>query len=232
MDNRKIYIISTSGSLGTKTDSLESIIASNDIEIHGSKIDIDITSDGIAVLCRDGYFISNDNVRISVADNSTYEIKESFKKLVVLGQAVDMAKSCSQILAINPKNIKADAMIKISLKHADYTHKSFLMIDNPVFALNVCKKYSDINVMTYMSEKPQDIREFMFQMKIAGFFGFFADAKNISKELCIEAKLAGLFIGSSQTDNANDMKHLIDSGINFLITSEPKMALEVMRTDT
>lgn len=231
MDNRKIYIISTSGSLGTQPNSLESIIASNDTQIHGSKIDIDITGDGIAVLCRDGYFVSNENVKIPVAEHSIYEIKESFKKLVVLGQAVDMAKSCSQILAINPKNIRSDAMIKISLKHADYTHRSFLMIENPATALNVCKKYTDINIMTYMSEMPKDIREFMFQMKIAGFFGFFADAKNISKELCIEAKLAGLFIGSSQTDNVNDMKHLIDSGVNFLITNEPKLALEVMRVD-
>lgn len=232
MDNRKIYIISTSGSLGTATNSLESIIASNDAQIHGCKIDVDITGDGIAVLCRDGYFTSNDNVKIPVDEHSTCEIKESFKKLVVLGQAVDMAKYCGQILAINPKNVRADAMIKISLKHADYTHMSFLMIDNPVTALNVCKKYTDINVMTYMSEMPKDIREFMFQMKIAGFFGFFADAKNISKELCIEAKLAGLFIGSVQTDNATDMKHLMDCGVNFLMTGEPKLALEVMRVDT
>lgn len=232
MDNRKIYIISTSGCLGTKPDSLESMIASNDIEIHGCKIDVDITGDGIAVLCRDGYFISKDNVKIPVAEHSTDEIKESFKKLVALGQAVDIAKYCGQILAINPKNIKSDAMIKIALKHADYTHMSFLMIENPASALNICKKYTDINVMTYMSEEPKDIREFMFQMKIAGFFGFFADAKNISKNLCIEAKLAGLFIGSTETDNANDMKHLIDSGINFLVTNEPKMALEVMRADS
>ncbi len=102
--NRDQFIVSAPGCMYTDPDSLESIMAGNERSANGCTLPLDMTRDGIAVLCSHGGFCDTDGTFHAVGEAEYIELRRFFPKIVAVGQAIELAKSCAAKICIDLKN--------------------------------------------------------------------------------------------------------------------------------
>ena len=117
------WIIAKSGAMGAEPDSLESIMAGHEAGASGFSIDVEMTGDSLPVLCENGHFILADGSKLIASEHSYFDIRQDFKKIVTIGQALELIKSYSAVVAINLHSTRPLAAIKSMLVHDEYNEK-------------------------------------------------------------------------------------------------------------
>lgn len=123
--NRDQFIVSAPGCMYTDPDSLESIMAGNEGGATGCTLPLDMTGDGIAVLCSRSGFCSADGTFHAVGEADFIELRRFFPKIVAVGQAIELAKSCAAKICVDLKNPAVCPQVKIALSHADYLDNAY-----------------------------------------------------------------------------------------------------------
>lgn len=224
--NKDTFILSTPGCLHSEMDSLESIMDGNAAGATGCVIDLDMTTDGLAVLSRSHGFRRHDGSFVSLDEGTYDEIRHEFGKVITVGQAIELAKSCAAKLCINLVDMRAAFPAKLALMHADYMDSSYFIGMNLEQAVNLHRVQPALNLMpTLLKPIPEyEMEEFVGKLKDAGMYGLHAAPELLTRSMVEVAHRVGLFISSAPTSDDDRLAELIDWQVNFILTDRPDLA--------
>lgn len=217
------FILSVAGCDGTAPDSLESIMTGNEAGADGCCVTVDLTADGIAVLCSQGGFHVPDGF-LNLREHTYFELRSELPKIVTIGQAVELAKCCPAKMAIALGSQAACAAVKIALSTADMLDNAFLIGLDLIDAAALAAKFPALHVMGDLNEKPSTPAPVARAAKETGLFGLRAAPSCWYPELVESCRRVGLFTASTATSSIDMLEHLIELGINFIETARPDRA--------
>lgn len=226
--NKDTFIVSVPGCLDTEPDSLEAIIAGNDAGANGCAINLDMTADGIAVLCGSGSFPAANDTRIELSESTFEEARAAFQKIVAIGQAIELAKSCGSKLCIHMKNLDLCAQTQLALSHADYIDLSYFVGVSLQDAARLAARFRALHFMANVLETPSDEGALIHSAQENGLFGLRVAPAVLTQSLCDEAHRVGLFVSSTECHDEAMLQRLIDMGVNFIETLRPDIAFDLL----
>lgn len=220
---RDTFILSAAGCENTGPDSLESILAGNEAGAGGCCVTVDLTADGIAVLCSQGGFPVPDGF-LDLREHTYFELRSALPKIVTVGQAVELAKCCPAKMAISLGSPAACAAVKIALSTADMLDNAFLTGMGLIEAAALAAKFPALHVMGDLSDVPAAPGAVVRAALETGLFGLRAAPEHLTPELVDECRRMGLFTASRETSEISTLEHLIELGVNFIETARPDRA--------
>lgn len=226
--NRDQFIVSAPGCMYTDPDSLESIMAGNERGANGCTLPLDMTRDGIAVLCSHGGFRDTEGTFHAAGEAEYIELRRFFPKIVAVGQAIELAKSCAAKICIDLKNPAVCPQVKIALSHADYLDNAYFGgLDLPAAAA-AARKNPALHMMGDLPSTPADVTALIRATQEAGLFGLRAAPAVLTAELCEEALRCGLFLASTETTDTEELARMLEFGVNFIETERPDLAQSLL----
>ncbi|MGM9612068.1 MAG: hypothetical protein ACI3XZ_01045 [Butyricicoccus sp.] len=226
--NRDQFIVSAPGCMRTDPDSLESIMAGNEGGANGCTLPLDMTRDGIAVLCSNSGFRGPDGTFHAVGEADYVELRRFFPKIVAVGQAIELAKSCAAKICVELKNPTVCPQVKIALSHADYLDNAYFGGLDPAAAAAAAHKNPALHIMADLPGAPPDAVALIRAAQEAGLFGLRGAPEALTDELCEEALRCGLFLASTECSNFDTLESLMARGVNFIETARPDLAFALL----
>lgn len=223
--NRDQFIVSAPGCMDTEPDSLESIMAGGESGANGCILPMDMTKDGIAVLCARSGFTGADGTFHAVHEADFIELRRFFPKIVTVGQAVELAKSCAAKVCVELKTVAVCPQVKIALSHADYLDNAYIGGLDPAAAASAAQKNPALHIMGDIPAAPSDPAALVRAAQEAGLFGLRGAPAALTPELCGEALRCGLFLASTETTDSDELTRMFTQGVNFIETARPDVAL-------
>jgi glycerophosphoryl diester phosphodiesterase len=219
---------------GSAQNSLSSLQNAIDLGVHGSELDVWITTDGVIVLNHDA---SYGGVTI---ENSAYAAIEPLRlsngePLPTLQQCIDLAKQQTQpdktklIIEIKPhSNNTNNKRCVDAVVQAVNDAGAADLVDYISFSSYVCEELIKLNAqhrVAYLNgEKTPE------QLKAAGYWGLDYDL-NILKahsNWIHQAREAGLTTNVWTVDNTSDLRYFIAADIDFITTNAPQALKEML----
>ena len=222
--NKDIFVLSSVGCMGTDRDGLESILAGSEEGAKGCCLSVDMTADGIAVLCSDGYCTAQDGTQMSISDYSYTELHQACPQLVPAGQAIELAKTCHAKIAITVHNQTLLPQLRMTLRHAEYLDEAIFVGLGLVEAARLAVANPELHIMGELPALPDNIGALVNAAQTTGLFGLRASPNDLTAPLLAACKRAGLFTMSLPTENMEQLARMIQSGVNFIETERPDMA--------
>lgn len=216
--------------MDTDRDGLNSIIAGNQEGADGCCLSVDMTADGIAVLCSDGYCLSAEGVQMSVGDFTYSELHQAASQLIPAEQAIDLARTCQSKIAITVHNQALLPQLRMTLRHAEYLDNTIFIGLGLVEAARIATANPDLHIMGELPAIPDNISELVRATQTTGLFGLRASAKDLTISLVDKCRRAGLFTMSLPTSQERILEELIHRGVNFIETPRPDIASLAMPT--
>lgn len=226
--NRDTFIVSAPSCLDTEPDSLEAIIAGNEAGANGCAIDLDMTADGIAVLCSRGGYSLPDGAKLLLSETTFQEARAAFQKIVAIGQAIELVKSCASKLCIHVKNPALCAQVQLALAHADYTDLSYFVELSLSDAAGLARRFHNLHFMADVLEAPTNESALIRSAQEAGLFGLRVAPSVLTQSLCDEAHRVGLFIACTECHDEAMLQRLIDMNVNFIESLRPDIAFGLL----
>ena len=228
--NRDQFIVSAAGCMYTEPDSLESIMAGNENGASGCSIPLDLTQDNIAVLCARGGFRDAAGAFHPVGETDFIDLRRIVPKLVTVGQALELAKSCAAKICVQVKDATVCPHAKIALAHADYVDNAYFGGLNLSEAAIAANKNPALHIMGDVTSVPADVMALIRAAQDAGLFGLRADPDVLTPALCEEALRCGLFLAATNCVTLEEMESLLARGVNFIETEHPDLVFS-LKTD-
>ena len=216
-------ILSAAVCSGTDPDSLESIMTGNDAGADGCCITVDLTADGIAVLCSQGGFSSPEGF-LELREHEYFELRSAVSKIVTVGQAIEMAKCCPAKLAITLGNTAACAAVRIALSTADMLDRAFLYGYGLVEAARLKAQFPTLHIVGDIADTPQRPAAVVRAARETGLFGIRGRPECLTPELIEECCQSGLITVSTETSDIDTIERLISLGVTCIETSRPDRA--------
>ena len=226
--NRDQFIVSAPGCMYTDPDSLESIMAGNEGGATGCTLPLDMTGDGIAVLCSRSGFCSADGTFHAVGEADFIELRRFFPKIVAVGQAIELAKSCAAKICVDLKNPAVCPQVKIALSHADYLDNAYFGGLDPAAAAAAVRKNPALHIMGDLPGAPGDAVALVRAAQETGLFGLRGAPAPLTPELCEEALRCGLFLASTDSTDTEELSRMLALGVNFIETERPDLAFSLL----
>lgn len=226
--NRDQFIVSAPGCMYTDPDSLESIMAGNERGANGCTLPLDMTRDGIAVMCSHSGFRGTDGTFHAVGEADYIELRRFFPKIVAVGQALELAKSCAAKICIDLKNPTVCPQVKIALSHADYLDNAYFGGLDLKEAAAAARRNPALHIMGDLPGVPGDVTALIRAAQEAGLFGLRAAPSVLTPELCEEALRCGLFLASTESTDAEELARMLAFGVNFIETERPDLAQSLL----
>lgn len=227
-NTKEIYIVATTGCLHTEQDSLESVIAGSDAGATGCLISLDMTADGIAVMCSNGGYVLPDETFVTLEDNNYEDIRKVHLKVVTVGQVIELAKSMAGKLGITLKNTGLCAQTKLALKHAEYVEETYFVGVPLNEACRIAKAQPTLRIMADVLTPVANEAALVRQAQDGGLCGLHVSPNVLTSTLIREAHHVGLVIATTETSDEAMLRKLIDMQVNFIETSRPDLAYEMM----
>ena len=222
------FIVSSPACLGTDPDSLEAVMAGNEAGATGCAVDLDMTEDGIAVLCGHGGFLRADGDSFSLAECSYQDARAAFPKIVTIGQVIELAKSCAAKLCIHLKNTKCAAQVQLALHHADFADATYFTELSLAEATALARRFPTLQFMADVLDAPENESALLHTAQSAGLFGLRVAPAVLTQSFCDEAHRVGLLIASTECHDEAILQRLIGMGVNFIETLRPDVAFNLM----
>lgn len=226
--NRNQFIMSASGCMNTNPDSLESIMAGNESGASGCIIALDTTEDGIAVLCANGGFSTDDNVFHAVKETDFFSLRSMFPKIVAVGQAIELAKSCGRKIGVELKNPHVCMQAMIALRQSNYLEQSYIGGLDPANAARIVNQHPELHVMAEINAPMEETATLVQFAQQTGLFGIRAEPQFLTPTLCEQALLCGLFLASKPTSDPEQLAAMYRQGVNFIETDRPDVACAIL----
>lgn len=227
-NTKDVFIVASTGCMETELDSMESIMAGSDAGATGYVLPLDMTADGIAVLCANGSYPLPDGSRISVNDTSFREIRAVHQKVVTVGQCVELVKSCAGKLCVDMKAVAACAQIKLALTHADYLEYTYFAGLSLNEAIRLAKLHPALHFMFDVPSLPIDSTALIRSAQSAGVFGLRVAPAALTRDLVSEVHRVGMFVASTESHDDAVLDAMITMGVNFIETLRPDVAYSLL----
>jgi len=216
--------------MDTDRDGLNSIIAGNQAGADGCCLSVDMTADGIAVLCSNGYCLSADGVQMNIGAFTYSELHQAAPQLISAEQAIDLARTCQSKIAITVHNQTLLPQLRMTLRHAEYLDNTIFIGLGLVEAARIAAANPDLHIMGELPAIPDNIGELVRATQTTGLFGLRASAKDLTVPLVDKCRRAGLFTMSLPNSQERTLSELIHKGVNFIETDRPDIASLAMPT--
>ena len=226
--NKDTFIVSAPACMDTEPDSLEAIMAGNEAGAGGCAIELDLTSDGIAVLCGRGGYPLADGSRLSLSEATFEEARGAFQKIVTIGQAIELAKSCASKLCIHLRNAGLCAQVQLALAHADYTDFAYFVDLTLSEAAKLAHRFPALHFMADVLEAPTNEGALIRSAQDAHLFGLRVAPAVLTASLCEEAHRVGLYIACTECHDEAMLQRLLELGVNFIETLRPDIAFALL----
>lgn len=99
------------------------------------------------MLCSRSGFCSADGTFHAVGEADFIELRRFFPKIVAVGQAIELAKSCAAKICVDLKNPAVCPQVKIALSHADYLDNAYFGGLDPAAAAAAVRKNPALHIM-------------------------------------------------------------------------------------
>lgn len=225
--NRDHFIVSAPGCMYTDPDSLESIMAGNESGANGCTLSLDLTRDSIAVLCTRGGFRDAAGVFHPVSEMDFVDLRRLVPKIVTVGQAIELAKSCAAKICIQVKDTSICPQVKIALAHADYLDNAYFGGLSLSEAAEAAGRNPALRIMGDLPSAPADVLTLIRAAQETGLFGLRAAPELLTEELCAEALRCGLFLASTDCTDPDEILRLLSLGVNFIESERPDLAFSL-----
>jgi glycerophosphoryl diester phosphodiesterase len=226
--NKDSFILSAAGCGGADPDSLESIMAGNESGAAGCCFSVDLTQDGIAVLCANGGFTGADGNFYALGEYTFPELRQRHQQIITIGQAVELAKSCAAKIGITVKNPAVCAQLRIALRHADYMENAYLSGLSFAAAARLAAEHPLLHFVGELQGITQDVEDITRQARESGLFGLRVPPKAVTEALTESSHRSGLFLVTSPTGDPEELTRLHDLGVNFIETDRPDTAFRLL----
>lgn len=226
-----IFIVSAPACLGTDADSLEAIMAGNEAGANGCAVDLDVTADGIAVLCANGGYTLADGSRLALSEATFAEARAAFPKIVSVGQVIELAKSCAPKLCIHLKDVTSCAQLQLVLHHADYADGAYFTELTLEQAAKLAARFPTLQFMADVLETPENQNALLHAAQSAGLFGLRVAPSVVTPTLCEAAHSVGLLLATTECHDEAMLQRLIGMGVNFIETLRPDVAYGLLPTE-
>ena len=226
--NRDNFIISAAGCMYCDPNSLEAIMAGNEAGARGCTLPLRLTKDGIAVLCAGDGFVNRKGEYKAARDLTFEELRTHFNKLISFGQALELAKACAAKLCIDLPDARTALSIRVTLKYSEYLDNAYFCGLQLQEAADLAARYPDMHVMADFDCAPTSVEGLVRAARDAGLFGLRAAPALLTDELCRAALRSGLFLASTETTDIDELRAMIDRGVNFIETERPDLAYSLM----
>ena len=230
--NRDNFIISAPGAMDTEPSSLESIMAGNAAGARGCLLPVDSTSDGITLVCDEGFYPSRDGEQLKTCEHDYMTLRAAFPRIVSFGQALELAKSCAAKVGVELRHPAAAAQARVSRKYSEYVENAYFCGLGLNDSMELAARYPDLQVLAGLDKAPDDPVVLVRQCQEAGLFGLRAAPALLSPELCEEALRCGLFLASTATQDTDTLSDLLARGVNFIETLRPDLAYALLPQPT
>lgn len=221
--NKDTFILSAAGCSNTEPDSLETIMTGNEAGANGCCISVDLTADGIAVLCTNGGFTVEGEF-LALKEHTYLELRNAVPKIVTIGQAIELAKCCSAKVAITLKNTAACPAVKIALSTADMLDNAYITGLGMIEAARLAGLYPALHIVGDLPEGQPSLTSIVRAARETGLFGLRAQPRDLSPELVQECRRSGLFTASHESSDLDELERLLGLGVNFIETERPDLA--------
>lgn len=228
-NTKDTLILSSAGCADTDPDSLESIMAGNEAGADGSCITVDLTADGIAVLCSRGGFPTADGF-LDLREHDYFELRKAVPKIVTVGQAIEIAKYCPSKLAITLGNTAACAAVRIALSTANMLDRAFLYGYGMIEAARLKAQFPALHIVGDLNESPLRPTAVARAARDTGLFGLRTRPVNLTPELIAECQQFGLVTVATETSDIDELEHLLALGVHFIETARPDRAYSFLPT--
>lgn len=229
--NRDHFIVSAPGCMYTDPDSLESIMAGNESGANGCTLSLDLTEDNIAVLCTHGGFRDAAGAFHPVRESAFADLRLLVPKLVTVGQAISLAKSCAAKICIQVKDPTICPQVKIALAHADYLDNAYFGGLSLTDAAKAAGRNPALRIMGDLPSAPEDVFALIRAAQDTGLFGLRAAPSLLTDELCAEALRCGLFLACTDCTEAEDIQRMLALGVNFIESARPDLVFSLDTQD-
>lgn len=211
---KKTTITAHAGCLGTKKDSIESILAAIEIGANISEVDVNCLESGIAILKHD-------------------EVNELDENAVPLENVFELIKYEDLLINLDIKNKKALGYIEGKAEEIGVIDKIFLSgVDEKITLELKNNKYKIKYLMNVEIEAIVNTKELIY--KYINFaletkaIGLNIDYKYCTQELINEAHKNNLIVSVWTVDNANDIRKMLDLGVDNITTNRPDLLISTM----
>lgn len=228
-NTRDTLILSSAGCADTDPDSLESIMSGNEAGADGSCITVDLTADGIAVLCSEGGFQTPQGF-LELREHEYSELRNAVPKIVAVGQAIELAKHCPAKLAITLAHPAACAAVRIALATADMLDRAFLYGYGLIEAARIKAQFPSLHIMGDLTEPPQQPAAVVRAARDTGLFGLRARPGLLTPALVEECRQYGLVTMATETSDIDELEHLLEVGVHLIETMRPDRAYSFLPT--
>jgi glycerophosphoryl diester phosphodiesterase len=217
---------------GLPQNSLASLQEAVRLGCEGSEFDVWMTADGVLVANHDADFLG------MPVETTTF--KELRSKKLPNGEKIPTVKEYLKkgmkqtgtklILEIKPSQISVERSKESAAKCVELVKsmKAEKWVDYITFSYDAGKKVIELdpqaNVAYLNGEKsPAELKE-------NGFFGFDYNIRVVKEKphWIKEAQQLGLTVNVWTVNNRDDMKWLLDLGVDFITTDEPEMLFELL----
>lgn len=226
--NRDTFIVSAPGCMYADPDSLESIMAGNEAGANGCAVQLDMTADGIVLLCAKGGFRDKDGSFLAVGEADFLTVRRFYPRVVTIGQAIELAKSCAAKLCIQIKSASICPQIKVALRQADYLDNTYLCGLELPEAAKAARQHPTLHIMGDLPGHPSSVPTLVRAAQETSLFGLRAAPQVLTEALCREAHRSGLFLAASETTDEAELSRLISLGVNFVETERPDLAYALL----
>ena len=226
--NRDNFIISAAGCMYCDPNSLEAIMAGNEAGARGCTIPVRLTQDGIAVICAGDGFLNRRGQYRAVDSLPFAEMRSFFNKIVTFGQALELAKACAAKLCIVMPDARTALSIRVTLKYSEYLDNAYFCGLSLQDAADLAARYPDMHIMVDIDSVPTTEEMLVRVVRDAGLFGLRAEPRLLTASLCEAALHAGLFLASTESTDIDELRAMIDQGVNFIETERPDLAYGLM----
>lgn len=226
--NRDTFIVSAPVCMYTDPDSLESIMAGNEAGANGCAVELDMTEDGIVLLCSKGGFRGKDGSFLAANSADFLTVRQFYPRVVTIGQAIELAKSCAAKLCVQVKHAAICPQIKIALRQSDYLDNAYVCGLELPEAAKVARQHPTLHVMGDLPGHPSSVSALIRAAQDTGLFGLRAAPEVLTEALCREAHRSGLFLAATETTDAAELTRLLSLGVNFIETERPDLAYSLL----
>lgn len=203
-------------------------MAGNDAGANGCTLPVRLTSDGIAVLCAGKGFTNRNGEYMAVEDLTFSELRTFYNKVITFGQALELGRACAAKLCVMASDMQAVLSARVALKYSEYLENAYFAGLSIQEATKLSMRYPDLNLMMDFDRVPVSAESLVRKVREAGLFGLRAEPALLTAEICHAALNNGLFVASTESTDPEELRNMMERGVNFIETERPDLAYELL----
>ena len=214
-------------------NSLEALIKAQELGVYGSEFDVWMTLDSKVVVYHDKTVTVN-GVSKKVYECTYAELKTAVPSLATLEEFLEQGKKCSAVKLICEIKYHDDGNRTVAAAEACHALVSAAGMTAQVEYISVnaaaLKRLAVLSPGVMLQDVNSDYPMDRATAVAAGIKGINYDFNKLTDAQIADAHEKGMVVGTWTVDKEEDMRTMINRGVDFITTNEPVLLQQVLET--